>query len=282
MATSASSSAQQARQTLASRLGELRRDARLTGRDLAVECGWHPAKVSRIENARTQPSAADIEAWCQACDAADQAADLVESLRAVEGMWVEWRRMERSGLRRAQEAVRPLVERTTRFRAYSSWLVPGLIQTRQYTEAVLRAVQRRRVAVDDVNAAVDVRMERQQVLHQGGRTFAFLIEESVLRSGMGGRDVMAGQVGQLITVSSLPHVSLGVVPMGPDRTRMPTEGFWIYDSDQVNVELVSGYLTITQRAEIAQYAQTFQELADQAVYGADAHRLITTALQALA
>ncbi|MCM2394438.1 helix-turn-helix domain-containing protein [Streptomyces albipurpureus] len=280
MAVSASSSAQQARQTLADRLGEIRRDAGLTGRELAGACGWYPSKVSRIENARTPPSSEDIQAWCQACDAAGQAADLIASLRAVEGMWVEWRRMERIGLRAVQEARLPLFERTQRFRSYSSWLVPGLIQTRAYTEAVLRAVQRRRVTVDDVDAAVGARMERQRVLHRSA-TFAFLIEESVLRSGIGGTEVMAGQLGHLLSVATLPSVSLGVVPMRPDRHRMPVEGFWVFDSEQVNVELVSGHLTITQPREIAMYADAFAELAEHAVYGADARGLVTEALHTL-
>src|SRR5207244_3811116 len=107
-----SSSAQQARQLLADRLGELRRDAGLSGRDLARRCGWHASKSSRIENARTPPSADDIRAWCRACGVPDQVADLVATLRAVEGMFVEWRRMERAGLRQAQEARLPLYERT--------------------------------------------------------------------------------------------------------------------------------------------------------------------------
>lgn len=281
MAVSASSSAERARKDLADRLGEIRLDAGLKGSQLAERLGWYPSKVSRIQTGNTSPSADDIRAWCTACGAEDQAAGLVQRLRDVEGMFVEWRRMERAGLRRAQESVQPLFERTTRFRAYSSWFVPGLIQSRAYTEAVLRAVQRRRVTVDDVDAAVAARMSRQQILHEGGRTFAFLVEESVLRSGMGGREVMAGQLGQLITVGSLPNVSLGIVPMSADRSRMPVEGFWIYDSVQVNVELVSGYLTITQQREVAMYAETFAELADLAVYGAEARSLIALALQAL-
>lgn len=281
MATSASSSVQQARRVLADRLAEIRRDAGLTGRDLAAATGWYASKVSRIEHARTAPSAGDIRAWCRACSADDQAPDLVASLRAVEGMWVEWRRMERAGLKHAQVAVRPLFERTSRFRAYSSWFIPGLIQSRTYTEAVLRAVQRRRVEVDDVAAAVDARMERRQLLHQPGRTWAFLLEESVLRSGIGGAEVMVGQLGHLITVSALPSVSVGVIPAGPARTRMPVEGFWLFDSAQVNVELVSGRLTLTQEPEIALYARTFTELAGHAVYGAEARALIVSAIEAL-
>lgn len=196
-------------------------------------------------------------------------------------MWVGWRRMERAGLKQAQEARLPLFERTHRFRSYSSWLVPGLIQTYGYTEAVLRAVQRRRVEADDVAEAVAVRMERQRVLYEGDRRFAFLIEESVLRNGLCGADALIGQLGHLLTIGSLPNVSLGVVPTGPDRSRMPVEGFWIFDTEQVNVELVSGHLTITQPSEVGAYADTFAELADLAVYGANARALITAAMDSL-
>ncbi|MBT2528201.1 helix-turn-helix transcriptional regulator [Streptomyces sp. ISL-99] len=281
MALSASSSAQQARQALANRLSELCRDAGLNGRDLARLCGWHPSKSSRIMNARTPPSADDIRAWAAACKTENQADDLIASLRNVEDMWVGWRRMERAGLRKAQEDRLPLYERTRRFRSYSSWLVPGMIQTHAYTAAALRAIQRRRGLVDDVADAVAARMERQRVLYEGDRRFAFLVEESVIRSGIGGTEVMIGQLGHLIAMASLPNVSLGVVPMRPDRERWPVEGFWIYDTTQVNVELVSGYLTITQPSEVAMYADTFAELADLAVYGANARALITAAMDKL-
>ncbi|MFF0446985.1 helix-turn-helix domain-containing protein [Streptomyces sp. NPDC004609] len=281
MAVSASSSAQQARQALAKRLADLCRDAGLTGLDLAERCGWSRSKSSRIMNAKTPPSADDIRAWCQACGAEDQTEDLIASLRTAEGMWVNWRRMERAGLKQAQEARLPLYQRTRRFRSYSSWLVPGMIQTQPYTTAALQAIQRRRGLVDDVADAVAARMERQRVLYEGDRRFAFLVEESVLRAGIGGPEVMSGQLGHLISVASLPNVSLGVVPMQPDRERWPAEGFWIYDTAQVNVELVSGYLTITQPSEVAMYAETFAELAALAVYGAAARALITSALDAL-
>ncbi len=232
-------------------------------------------------NARTPPSADDIRAWCQACGAEDQTDDLIASLRTAEGMWVGWRRMERVGLKQAQEARLPLYQRTRRFRSYSSWLVPGMIQTQPYTTAALQAIQRRRGLVDDVADAVAARMERQRVLYEGDRRFAFLVEESVLRSGIGGAEVMTGQLGHLISIASLPNVSLGVVPMRPDRERWPAEGFWIYDTAQVNVELISGYLTLTQPSEVAMYAETFTELAELAVYGAQARVLITSAISAL-
>ncbi|OIV37462.1 transcriptional regulator [Mangrovactinospora gilvigrisea] len=278
MPAPSSSSVQHARKALGARLRELREDARMTGRQFAALCGWSGAKVSRIESARTSPSPDDLRVWASVCGVPEQSADLIASLRNVTDMFTEWRRMERAGLKQAQQAQLPLFERTRRFKSYSSWLVPGMIQTEAYTRAVLRAVQKRRGLVDDVEAAVRTRMERQHILQDGGKVFAFLIEEAVLRSCLGNTDVMVGQLGSLITVSSLPNVSLGIVPMGVNRMRMPTEGFWIYDDHQVNVELVSGYLTITQQYEIELYAQAFAEFAESAEYGAAARARITAAI----
>ena len=272
-----SSSAQQARQILADRLRDLRRDTGLTAKELAARAGWERTKVSKIEHATRPPSATDIRTWCQACDAEGEATDLIASLHAAEGMWIEWRRMERSGLRRAQEARLPLYERTRQFRAYSSWMVPGLIQTEDYTRAVLRAYQQRRGLRDDVEAAVAERMKRQRVLRRDGRTAAFLLEESLLRNGFGGPQVMSAQLAQLAEVTTWPAVSLGIIPASLDRGAAgASESFWIFDNEQVNVELISGYLTVTQPGEIAMYAQMFARFAEIAIYGRRARDLISS------
>ncbi len=270
-----SSSARKARQILADRLRELRLDAGLTAKELAAGAGWERTKVSKIEHGTRPPSAEAIRVWCQVCSAEDQAGDLIASLRAAEGMWVEWRRMERTGLKRAQEARLPLYERTRQFRAYGCWALPGLIQTRGYTRAVLRAIQQRRGLPDDVEQAVAARMARQRVLRRGGRAAAFLVEESVLRNGFGGPQVMSAQRARLAQITTWPSVSLGIIPATLDRGPAgPAEDFWIFDSEQVAVELISGHLTITQPREVAMYAQMFARLAEIAVYGARARDLL--------
>ncbi|GAA4459318.1 helix-turn-helix domain-containing protein [Phytohabitans houttuyneae] len=279
---SPSSSAQQALEALGTRLREIRIDAGLTGRDLGQLAGWHSSKVSRIEHARQTPSTDDITAWCKHCGAVDQAADLIASLRAAEGMYVEWRRMEQSGLRVAQQAVVTLWERTRHFRIYSPRLIPGPVQTRAYIAAMLEGVRARREVPDDVDAAVRVRVEKQRVIHEGAHRFAILLEESVLRHPIGDTETMAGQLGYLLTASALPSVSLGVIPLGADRSgQLAVEGFWLFDEKQVNVELVSGHLTLTQPSEITMYAEVFARLADLAVYGSAARTLITAAINGL-
>src|SRR5437868_13829483 len=115
---SSSSSAQASRQALASRLRELRLDARLTARALAALAGWHEAKTSRIEHGEKQPSEEDITIWAQVCGVPGLLPDLIAELRAVDSAWLDWRRAESSGLTRLNLAVRELYERTTTYRSY--------------------------------------------------------------------------------------------------------------------------------------------------------------------
>jgi transcriptional regulator with XRE-family HTH domain len=279
---SSSSSAQQALAVLGDRLREIRIEAGFTGRHLALLAGWHRTKVSKIEHGRTTPTPTDIEVWCQCCRATDQTADLIASLRAVEGMFVEWRRLERSGLKVVQESVVPLWEQTRRFRIYSSWLIPGPLQTSAYIRAVLSALGNRREVPDDVDAAVQVRVNKQHILYERGHTFAVILEESVLRYRIGDVPIMVEQLTHLFSVASLPSLSLGVIPLDADRSTLwPVEMFFIFDNGRVNVELVSGHLVVTQPREIVMYAKVFSQLSNLAVYGAEAKARIAAAIEAL-
>ncbi|TJZ41462.1 helix-turn-helix domain-containing protein [Streptomyces piniterrae] len=277
--TSPSSSVHQARKALGQRLREIRLDAGLTARALAALAGWHESKCSRFESGSRSPSEPDLRAWALHCGALHLAEDLVATARGINGMYVEWRRMERSGLRQAQESVLPLWERTRRFRIYSSWLIPGPVQTAPYIRALLTSIRDRRQLVDDVDAAVRVRMDKQHIVHKGNHRFAIILEESTLRYRIGGPEVMAGQLRHLLVAAALPSVSLGIVPLGADRSGLwPVEGFFLFDDVQANVELVSAHVTVTQPHEINLYAQTFSALADLAVYGGAARDLITAAI----
>ncbi|MFD8025052.1 helix-turn-helix domain-containing protein [Streptomyces lavendulae] len=281
MSSSPSSSVVEARKALAHRLAVLRKDAGITAHELSVRCGWHPAKTSRILSGKQAPSEPDIRAWCAASDAHGQIPDLIAAARAVESMYTEWRQMERNGLRAAQESVLGIYERTRLFRVYASRVMPGMVQTREYTTAVLRSIQRDRVVVDDVDEAVDARMERQQMLFSGRQRFGLLIEEYALRAAVCDREIMAGQLGHLIAVGARPFVSLGIIPTGCDRLHLPVEDFYMFDEDEVAVELTSGYLRVTQPHEVAGYARTFTTLSGMAVRGPEARALITAAITAL-
>ncbi|MFH9493213.1 helix-turn-helix domain-containing protein [Streptomyces halstedii] len=276
-----SSSVQSAREALATRLREIRLDSGLTGRGVAARAGWHASKSSRIENAVTPPSDADSRAWCSACGADGQADDLIAASRSTESMYVEWKRLQRTGLRRLQESYEPLFERTRALRVYCSNVVPGLLQTPAYATALLTEIAGFRQSPNDVAEAVTARMGRARFLREGDHRFAFLVEESVLRYRMGDAATMAGQLGHLLAVMSLPSVSLGVVPLDAQRGMWPLETFSVYDTDRAQVELLTAAVTVTSPSEVDQYLRAFARVGRLAVHGADARSLITAAIDAL-
>ena len=278
-----SSSVQRARQALADRLREVRLDAGLTARALSAAAGWHEAKTSRIEHARTAPSDTDIRIWCEICSADGQMRDLIAASRAADSMWTEWRRLERPGLRRAQEAVVPLWERTRQFRIYSPCLIPGPVQTADYIQALLRAIRERRPnRIDDIEDAVRVRIAKQHVTYEADRRFTILLEENTLRHRIGGPDILRDQLRHLLAAASMPSVALGIIPFLTDRSPLrPVEMFFLFDDAEVSVELVSGWLRITEPTEVAMYAEAFAKLAAMAVYGKNARGLIAAAVDAL-
>ncbi|MFI6524789.1 helix-turn-helix domain-containing protein [Streptomyces uncialis] len=279
MPASPSSHAQAAREVIAGRLRELRVEAEITGHELAVRCGWSPAKSSRIERARTAPSDADIRAWCAACGAHDQVRDLVAANRRADRLYVHWKKLHRHGMRGAQDEVVPLYERTRLFRVYCSNVVPGMLQTEAYATALLSAIADFQGTPDDAPDAAASRVERSEVLHDGRHRFALLIEEAVLRHRVGDPATMAGQLGYLLAVMALPQVSLGIVPAGAERRVWPLEAFYMFDDRQVSVELLTAGVNVTAPGEIAVYAKAFSRLTGMAVHGQAARALISEAIE---
>ncbi|MFF9704154.1 helix-turn-helix domain-containing protein [Streptomyces sp. SID4946] len=282
MTTSPSSSAQAARQNVARRLRDLRRSAGLTVTELANECGWHHAKTSRIENARTPPSPTDIRLWCRASGATDQAADLIAASQHAESLYREWQQRVRAGLARLQDSYVELYRSTELLRVYSPTLVPGLLQTEGYAQALLSIDARFREVPNDAMEAAAARVRRSQVLHEPGHRYVFLIEEAVLYYQLGNAEAMAAQLGYLLTAGALPQVSFGIVPTATrERSMWPKETFHVHDDTLASVELVSAEVNITQPSEIALYVKAFEQLRSMAVYGAEARALIVKAIDAL-
>lgn len=281
MPTSPLSTAQAARADVASQLDAMRRDAGLTGHDLAVRCGWHKSKASRIARTRTAPSDEDIRAWCHACGADERAADLIATSRTAESMYLHWRQIHRDGMRRVHEKTVPLYERTSHFRVYASNVMPGMIQTAGYATGVLRSITTFQGTPDDVTDAVQARLNRSRVLREGNHRFGLLLEEAVLYYQVCGEAELAGQLRYLQEVMARPNVSLGIIPFGARRVVWPLEAFYAFDDAQVAVETLTAEVNVTAPGEIRTYLKAFRGLARSAVYGVEARDRIVRALATL-
>jgi transcriptional regulator with XRE-family HTH domain len=282
MSLSPSSSAQAARENVARQLRDLRRNAGLTVTELAGECGWHHAKTSRIENARTPPSPTDIRLWCRATGATGQVPDLIAAAQHAESLYREWRQRVRSGLAKLQDSYVELYRSTELLREYSPVLVPGLLQTEGYARALLSISARFLGVPDDGAEAAAARVQRSQVIHEPGHRFVLLVEEAVLYYQLGDAEAMAAQLGYLLTAGALPQVSFGIIPTATrERAMWPQETFTAHDDTLVSVELATAEVNITQPSEIALYVKAFEQLRSMAVYGAEARALIVKAIDAL-
>ncbi|MFC9930295.1 helix-turn-helix domain-containing protein [Streptomyces sp. NPDC127190] len=281
MPASPSSSAQAAREALAVRLVHLRKDAGLSGKELSARCGWHPAKTTRIQKGETAPSDADIRAWCAACGAEDQVADLIATARAVDSMYVEWRRLQRDGMRKVQEDFYRLHEQAQLCRVYVSNVVPGFFQTPAYATALMETITDFQGTPNDVSEAVAARVARSRFLYEGGHRFVVLMEECVLRYRIGDVETMAAQLRHLLDVMSLPSVSLGIIPSTAQRAMWPLEAFYLYGDAHVVVETLTAEVNVRQPREVADYARAFRTLRHMAVYGDHARLLINRAVTVL-
>jgi transcriptional regulator with XRE-family HTH domain len=268
------SSLHEARLALGKRLRELRRQAGLSGRELAESLAWPPSKVSKLENGRQSPTDEDIRTWAKATAGEGETDTLLASLHTLAVQNIEWQRQLRGGLKSHQNEIVALDEATRLFRAFEATFVPGLLQTAEYARA--RFAQS--VAVlklrSDVDEAVQVRIRRQDILYRQDKRFHFVLSEAALRYRLCPPEVMLGQLDRLISLAALPNVKFGIIGFETAYAVAPAHGFWLLDDERVMVETYSAELNLAGPQEIELYRSIFDSMATAASYGRQAREII--------
>jgi transcriptional regulator with XRE-family HTH domain len=272
---------QPAIEALGIRLRDLRRDAGLTGRQLAAECGWSPSKVTKIEYGRQTPTESDVRDWCIACGCPSEIPDLIAVLRSIAAQFMDWRRSLKMGTKHRQRANVEAYEKTTLFRVWEPAVVPGLLQTRPYARGILATVVDFHGIPDDIDEGVNARIDAQRVLTRGDRRFLILVSHAALYTLVTDAEVMREQLDRLREATRLPRVSFGVVPLSAPYTVPRNNAFTIYDNRLVTVSTYTAELALTQRHEVATYERAFDRLMALAVRGKPARELIARALSDL-
>ncbi|MFE2530428.1 helix-turn-helix domain-containing protein [Streptomyces sp. NPDC059371] len=273
---------QSARVALGARLRELRTEAGLDGKGIAERLGWQRSKVSRLENGKQTPSSDDLRLWAEAVERPDAAAELSGRLTGLETRYRSMRRQLANGHRARQEQAVAETEQTQMIRGVEVVRIPGLFQTAEYARHVFAANAAFRQVPDmDIEDAVRARIRRQSALYEPGRSFRMLVWEGALYALTCPREVMAAQLDRLVSLIGLDTVELGIVPFSAQLRRSPSHGFWIYDRRLVIVETLSTEMWLDDEENLALYERAWEWLAESAVHGASAHRLIGRARAAL-
>ncbi|MGW0804799.1 helix-turn-helix domain-containing protein [Nonomuraea sp. NPDC002799] len=121
-----------------------------------------------------------------------------------------------------------LETRATKISSFDALVIPGLLQTRDYMEAVIRA--------EDVDASdeqvgrwVDFRLTRQAILTDDGPNILTIIDEYALRRPTGGPEIMRTQLARLAEYASSPTIEVRVLPLSTGTLASPDGAFCIFE-----------------------------------------------------
>ncbi|WP_316573158.1 helix-turn-helix domain-containing protein [Nocardia canadensis] len=200
------------RRQLGRHLRDLRNQARMTTRTAAAQLEWSEAKIWRIETGQTSLRSLDVEAMCKVYGAP---AELVEPLAALaretkaRGWWTSYGDVIPEGF----EVYIGLEEAATCLSIYEDGLVPALLQTEDYTRALLEQTVPG-LTEEDLERRLRVRAARQALITraQSPLRLRVVLAEAVLTRRIGDDRVLAGQRARLRELAELDTVRIQVVP----------------------------------------------------------------------
>lgn len=264
----------------------MRAAAGLSGNALAKRMGVVQSRVWKIEHGTLLPTEEDVRAWARETGNEQEAEGLMEALAEARGEQAFSAVVRRSGAAAYQDQVRRAEDQATRIGEFQVALIPGLLQTAEYARELMNLPSGVRAWDADegaVEAAVNARLRRQEVIHDPGKRIQVVLGEGALRTRVGAPEVLAAQLGKLLSVLRLPSLELGVISFGQ---RMPVYplGFRLYDNELAVTESIVGERNYTASAdpdEVAAFAEAFNELRQAASTGDEAGAIIQRALDDL-
>lgn len=193
---------------LGGELRQLRERNRMTTRHVAAQLGWQASKVSRVETGKQGIAVEDMASllvvYGVTGDERRRLLGMAE--RSREPGWWEIGR----GLSKESKTLIQLEVDATRILNFEPLLVPGLLQTPEYTRALMKSGGLSEV---DTEARMAGRLGRQAILSRDDPPeLRVIVDETVLRRAVGGPRTMARQLRRMAEATEGPHVTLQVLP----------------------------------------------------------------------
>lgn len=256
---------------LSATLRKLRENAGLPGVEAARRAGMSQATISRFENGKRVPTAADVRALCQVykAPAATRRELLAITKDLQEGAASARTLLHRAGAPSVQQRIGRIEATSARIRSFQPTIVIGLLQTPDYMRALLSGLHQG----EDLEAMVTARLARQQILDTD-RPFHLVLTESALRWHIGSPETMARQAEHLVMVTERPNIQFGIIPWTRAVTHPVLHAFQIYDQRAVMVGTETAVAVITDARDVADYETRFQIYAGLADYGDDAQHVL--------
>lgn len=256
---------------IARTLRDWRKSQGATLDDVAKRLRWSGPKLSRFERADVIAGPAEIIAIAAILGIEESERDRLVSLAmaSYENGW--WQSYSPEVVRGDFEDYLEVEAEATQLRSFEIHLVPGLLQTAGYYNAVLLA-DGLEPDGELVRERMQLRQERQDRLDSEDAPLHLhaIVHESALHLPVGGPEVMHEQLDHIasrgeqsnVTVQLLP-LSVGAYPgMGAAFHRVT---FGADNAQGVYLENLHYGLYLEEEAEIRPYAVSFEHLADSAL-----------------
>ncbi|MFD4693580.1 helix-turn-helix domain-containing protein [Streptomyces sp. NPDC058463] len=256
------------RRKLGEELRSLRHTTGLTSREAARLLGWHQSKVSRIETGASGVTPGDVTRLLDAYDVDDvHLRSLLEALAgSAGGGGTGWWHAYRGLIPPQYRDFISLESQAGAARTLETSVVPGLLQTAGYARAVTRS-SLDGLPPGQLDSLVEVRLARQGVLYaQRPLQLSVVLDEAVLRRGVGGPQVMREQLDHLAHAAQLPHVQLQLLPFEAGSYIGLTGPFVIFsfpnisDLDVVVLDHLTSSLYLERREDLEAYSSAFRTM----------------------
>lgn len=254
---------------LRTELRRLREQQQITQEEVAQRLGWSTSKMIRVERGTSRLSVHDVHTLLRLYGVTDVDELARMSEWARRGRRRDWWADYKNAIGGSYSGYVGLEAEATTLSMFETTLVPGLLQTREYAQAVIDALWRTTDPLIEYKN-VELRLHRQrQVLSQTHPpALRFVIDEAVLQRTAGSSMVMREQLRHLIAVAALPHVTLRILPFAAGM-HPGLSGFATLEFDDgsgvVVVESIAG-MRLLEEIEIYQHCvETFDRLLDMSL-----------------
>jgi transcriptional regulator with XRE-family HTH domain len=257
------------RRRLGQELRRLRELKGMTAEEVAERLLVSQSKISRLENGRRSISQRDVRDLCGVYEVEDHR--IVDSLMQMakdsrqQGWWHAFGDIPYS-------VYIGLETDAASLRVYEPQMVPGLLQTPSYAEALITGALPE-AASAEIDKRVQVRLRRQERIHAEESPLRLwaVLDESALRRIVGSREVMREQLEQLAELSQMPHVTVQVMPFAMGAHPGVNGQYAILefpdaaDSSVVYLEGVTSDLYLEKANDVQSYSVMYEHLRAQAL-----------------
>jgi len=265
----------QRKDELALALREARKQAGLTGERLAARCGISQSKISKIETGKVLPSATDVERILTALGlGGERSADLLALARLANTEFQSVRAALQRGLHQKQRELAALEADARHIRFFLPLMLTGLLQTPEYARASLANFP------GDHPQAIAKRLDRQAALYNPAKRFTFVLTEAAVRWQLCEPRVMAVQMGRLASLSELPNIRLGVIPLDRYVPDGPLNTFTVYDERIATAETFGGVIMMRDPRDVNYHLELFAFFERYAVFDAEVRALLESYAEA--